>query len=369
MTNQFPLDQSQYQILHQIGASTDADIILARCIPNNKLVAIKQYDMETTSLTIAKIAHEVSFWSTLLHPNAVKYYGSFTFGSKIWLLTECADGGSVSDILKDFYPNGIQNEALISTILSKVLLFLDYFHSHQQMHRNLKTNKILISMDGEVKVCGFCNVSTLIKDGRRNTSRRSVMEFSNYAAPEVLNIENSNNEGYSQPADIWSLGIIAYEMATGKTPYDNMNPVEQIKAITNSDPPPLPSQFSADFKDFISQCLVKQPDKRATAHKLLSHNFINEAKDSEYIATIMTSQLPPLIQRFEYRDQKKNVIVQEKTDSLVKKYEFDFPKTKGSHNDDDSEKKKTQSLEDPSNVQNPHPVKKGRFTISFGQPG
>ena len=367
MTNQFPLDSTQYQVLHQIGGSSDADIILARCIPNNKLVAIKQYDMEKTNLSITKIANEVSFWSTLVHPNAVKYYGSFTFESKIWLLIECVDGGSLSDILKDFYPNGLQNEILISTILQKVLLFLDYFHSQQQMHRNLKSNKILISMDGEVKVCGFCNVSTLIEDGRRNTSRKSVMEFSNFAAPEVLTVQDSN-KGYSQPADIWSLGIIAYQMATGKTPYDEMNPVEQIKAITNSEPPVLPSQFSPDFRDFVSQCLVKLPDKRATAHKLLNHNFIHQAKDSEYIQTLLTSQLPPIIQRMEYHDQKKIAIVKEKTDSLTKKYDFEFPKTIGDKNVDDAEKKKSMSLEDPSNVQNPHPVKKGRFTISFDQP-
>ena len=364
MSIQFPLDPAQYQILHQIGSSSDADIILARCIPNNKLVAIKQYDMEITNLTIQKIAQEVTLWSTLSHPNAVKYYGSFCFGSKIWLLIECIDGGSLSDILKDFYPSGINNEVLIASILQKVLLFLDYFHSHQQMHRDLKTNKILVSMDGEIKVCGFCNVSNLIQQGYRKTSRKSVLEFSNYVAPEVINV-STDGKGYSQPADIWSLGIIAYEMATGKTPYDSMNPVEQMRAIIDSDPPNLPSSCSLVFKDFVSQCLMKSPEKRATAHKLLKHDFIQTAKDSEYIETLMTSQLPPLIQRFEYHDQKKSAIIKENANMLTKKYEFDFPKTKGSH---EEEKSKNTNLEDPSSVANSHSVKKGRFTISYAQP-
>lgn len=367
MSNQFPLDSSQYQQLHCIGGSSDADIFLARCIPNNKLVAIKEYDLEATNIPISKISKEVSSWSTLIHPNAVKYYGSFTFGSKIWVIIECIDGGSLSDILKDFYPNGIQNEILIATIFQKVLLFLDYFHSQQQMHRNLKTNKILISMKGEVKICGFCDVSTLIQSGNRKTSRKSVLESSFYSAPEVI-INEQTKHGYTQSADIWSLGIIAIEVATGKVPFYGMNPVEQIKAITSSNPPTLPSNFSSDFIDFVSQCLVKDPEKRATAHKLLKHNFIQQAKDEQYIETLLTSQLPPLIQRYEIRDQKKNAAVKENINAMAKRYDFDLPNAPTDHHsDDDSEKGKPKSLEIPS-PRSSKRVKKGRFMISFVQP-
>ena len=61
MFNQFPLDQSQYQILHDIGNSSDATVVLARCIPNNKLVAIKQIDLETCNVTFDQLANEIKF--------------------------------------------------------------------------------------------------------------------------------------------------------------------------------------------------------------------------------------------------------------------------------------------------------------------
>lgn len=87
---------------------------LARCIPNNRLVAIKQYDLETCNLSFEYIKNEISEWFNIDHPNAVKYYQSFTFGTKIWVLSECANAGSLLDMIKDNYPTGIKNEKLIA---------------------------------------------------------------------------------------------------------------------------------------------------------------------------------------------------------------------------------------------------------------
>lgn len=141
MSINLPVNPSEYQIWRHIGSSRSSHIFLARCITNNRLVAIKQYDLEKCKLSLGFITHEIAIWSSIDHLNAVKYYQSFTFGTKIWILSECVNDGSLLDIIKGNYPTGIKDDKLIASILQKVLLFLNYFYSKHQIHKNLKTKK------------------------------------------------------------------------------------------------------------------------------------------------------------------------------------------------------------------------------------
>lgn len=341
MFNQFPLDQSQYQILHDIGNSSDATVVLARCIPNNKLVAIKQIDLEICNVTFHQLANEIKFWALMHHPNAISYHGSFMVQAKLWLIMDFIDGGSLLDILKDYYQTGIKDETIIATILKQILVFLDYFHSHQQLHRDIQTKNILITMSGEVKVSGFWNAATLITAGKRIDARSSLLTISSYVAPEALIAADGKDRKYQFPADIWSLGIVAYELATGTVPHSGLSPIELMKVITQSPPPTLPRSFSTQFRDFISQCLDTQPDKRATAHKLLKHKFMDQAKDSTFLASVLMSQLPPLIRRFEIKEQQKEEKA-EKNVKLAKQILFDLP----SDDDDNNSSQQQHSTHD-----------------------
>lgn len=90
-------------------------------------------------------------------------------------------------------------------------------------------------------------------------------------APEVI-----QEIGYDCVADIWSLGITALEMAEGKPPYGDIHPMRAIFMIPTKPPPSFrePDQWTAEFIDFVSVCLVKNPEERATATDLLHHVFI-----------------------------------------------------------------------------------------------
>lgn len=104
-------------------------------------------------------------------------------------------------------------------------------------------------------------------------------------APEVL-----QSTEYNGKADIWSLAITAIELAVGEPPHSNVHPMRAIFAIPNSDPPTLPdpSQWSADFNDFLKVCLVKNPEKRPSATELLkTHPFILKAKSKAIIAQLV----------------------------------------------------------------------------------
>lgn len=85
--------------------------------------------------------------------------------------------------------------------------------------------------------------------------------------------------GYDCLADIWSLGITALEMSEGKPPYGDIHPMRAIFMIPTKPPPTFrdPDRWSQEFKDFVTRCLVKNPEMRATASQLLQHEFITRA--------------------------------------------------------------------------------------------
>ncbi len=95
-----------------------------------------------------------------------------------------------------------------------------------------------------------------------------------WMAPEVI-----QEIGYDCVADIWSLGITSLEMAEGKAPYAEIHPMRAIFMIPSKPPPSFskPDRWSPQFIDFVSRCLVKVPEQRATASELLDHEFITSS--------------------------------------------------------------------------------------------
>ncbi|CAH1989239.1 unnamed protein product [Acanthoscelides obtectus] len=103
-------------------------------------------------------------------------------------------------------------------------------------------------------------------------------------APEVI-----QEIGYDCVADIWSLGITALEMAEGKPPYGDIHPMRAIFMIPTKPPPSFrePDKWSPEFIDFVSSCLIKNPEDRATATDLLAHDFVGNAKSPTILSTMI----------------------------------------------------------------------------------
>lgn len=293
----FPLDFSQYELQQLIGRGATSEVFVAKCKSNGVQLAMKVIDLESCPIEIEHLRREVAFWSRSQHSNVVNYFGSFVNGSVLYIMMEYMSGGSVYEIMRFAYPRGFQDESQIAIILREVLKALAYFHENKQIHRDIKAGNVLMNDQGEIKIGDFGISADMLEQGQRKRARYTVIGTPCYMAPEVLNATH----GYSEKADIWSLGITAIELALGSAPYSNLYPVEVIVRITNNPPPSLPDDghFSSAFKDFVKCCLHKDPTKRSTAHELLNHKFVKTSKSTSELARSLLTNLPPLFERFE----------------------------------------------------------------------
>ena len=292
----FPLDASKYEMLSKIGCGATSEVHVAKCLTNNQIVAIKLINLELYPMEIEFLRQEVAFWSNSQHPQVVQYYGSFINGPMLYILMEYMAGGSVSDIIRYSFPNGFKDESVIATILLAILQALDYIHSNNELHRDVKPGNALISSEGKVKIGDFGVAATLFEGGQRRRARYTVIGTPCYMAPEILQEET----GYTQKADIWSFGITAIELATGSAPYSTLQPLAVVQKILKAPPPNLfPSNgHSVELCNLVKACLNHDPTKRPTAQDLLQMPFFKKAQPDSYIKDVVISKLPPLDKRF-----------------------------------------------------------------------
>ena len=287
----FPLDETQYELLHLIGTSTNTKVYEARCIANNQMVAIKQINLQEYPLDLKTIQDQTSPWLNCSHPNIVKFHGLFVVENIVWMIMELLSHGSIKQILKFAYSHGFHDEVLIATILSQVVNGLKYLHDNKLYHHDLRSSKILINSDGVVKLTEIGLSTSIATSYSKRSKTLSLFGEECYSAPEVL----KNDNDYTQKSDIWSLGLFAIELGTGKMPYAGMKFMESLAKIINSDPPCLPEtgNFSLQYREFVKLCMIKQVSKRASSKDLLNSKFIKfVAKGPEIVQRIIMSSLP-----------------------------------------------------------------------------
>ncbi|KAL1234883.1 Serine/threonine-protein kinase [Trichinella pseudospiralis] len=251
-----------FDILCKLGEGSYGSVYKAIHKSTGQCLAVKQVPVDTD---LQEIIKEISIMQQCDSPYVVKYYGSYFKNSDLWIVMEYCGCGSVSDIMR--LRKQTLNENEIAAILRDVLTGLQYLHK------------------GHAKLADF-GVAGQLTDtmAKRNT----VIGTPFWMAPEVI-----QEIGYDCKADIWSLGITALEMAEGKPPYADIHPMRAIFMIPTKPPPSFrnPDEWSAEFIDFVSVCLVKNPDDRPSADDLLQHVFICNAKSSSVLIEAVQESL------------------------------------------------------------------------------
>ena len=261
-------------------------------IKTKHVYAIKVLNLDSDEDEVEDVQREVRFLSSLKQiPNITRYYGSYLKNTSLWIIMEYCAGGSLRSLLRP----GKVDEKYIGVIMREVLIALKYIHRENIIHRDIKAANILITNSGSVKLCDFGVAAQL----NQATLRRQTMAGTPYwMAPEVI------MEGvyYDTKVDIWSLGITAYEIATGNPPYCDVEALRAMQLITKSKPPRLEGRdYSVPLKEFIALCLDEDPNERLEADELLNCKFIKLHKNTPI------SILKELVTRYLlFRDKHKN---------------------------------------------------------------
>ncbi|XP_020269811.1 serine/threonine-protein kinase BLUS1-like [Asparagus officinalis] len=306
----YPIRAEDYELYELIGDGGSAIVHRARCVPFDEIVAIKILDFESSS-DLTTISREAQTMILINHPNILKAHCSFVNDHNLWVVMPYMAGGSCLHIMKSAYPNGFE-EIVIATVLREVLKGLEYLHQHGHIHRDIKAGNILVDTHGGVKLGDFGVSACLFDSGDRQRTRNTFVGTPCWMAPEVM----EQRYGYDFKADIWSFGITALELAHGHAPFSSQPPVKVFLMTLNNAPPSLESRkdkkFSKAFKHMIATCLVKDPSKRPTAHKLLKQSFFKQARSHDYIARKILEGLPSLEDRFHALKLKEEELLAQK---------------------------------------------------------
>ncbi|AET37288.1 putative serine/threonine protein kinase SPS1 Ecym_1030 [Eremothecium cymbalariae DBVPG len=265
-----PDSSSQYEILQCIGRGNFGDVYKARYLATNEIVAIKVVNLEDTDEPIDLLAQEIFFLSELRSPYITNYKTAFLVDVSMWIVMEYCGGGSCAELLK-YTPEHKLTEDQCAFIVSEVLVGLDYLHSQRKIHRDIKSANILLTDNGHVKLGDFGVSGQMMVTRKRDTFVGTPF----WMAPEVI---DRNKKGYNEMADIWSLGITVIELLMGHPPLDKYDAMKALMAIPKRDPPKLDKRFSSHAKDFVAQCLIKDPSQRPTASELLKHRFVKRVR-------------------------------------------------------------------------------------------
>lgn len=270
------------EILSRLGEGASGEVQKVRHKPSGMLMAKKTISTSANPAIHRQILRELAFNRSCHSDYIVRYYGAFLEDqdSSISICMEFCEAGSLDAIYKKVKSrNGRTGEKVLGKVSECVLKGLGYLHERKIIHRDIKPSNILVTRQGQIKLCDFGVSGELI-----NSVAGTFTGTSYYMAPERI-----RGLAYTITSDVWSLGLTILEVASNRFPFPAdgeppLGPIDLLSYVVNMKVPELQDdekagiKWSRGLKDFIERCLEKEPLKRPGPHKMTSHPFIRKSE-------------------------------------------------------------------------------------------
>jgi mitogen-activated protein kinase kinase kinase ANP1 len=292
-----PLSVSSHPIVWRrgnlIGEGVFGKVFQAMNVDTGELLAVKVIKLSSDPSVAVKqfsvLSDEVDLLKSLNHLNITKYYQTDTHpeSRSVSILLEYITGGSLRELLLRFgkFPANV-----IRSYTSQILRGLSYLHSQRVVHRDLKSANVLVTEDAIIKLSDFGCSKKLDRGGISMSVKGSPF----WMAPEVV-----METGHSYPSDIWSLGCLVLEMASGAPPWSDVSTkaAEVIRMISTPGMLPTMPDVAEDLMTIIRKCLQRDPKLRPTAKELLQHSCLTSMAITRSQSTILKKQSNTAVDR------------------------------------------------------------------------
>jgi len=256
------ITMDDFEIVSVIGRGYFGKVMLVKSKTDNCFYAIKS--IHKSRLIKQNKVHSVIAERNILtksnHPFVVSLKFAFQTSSKFYFVLEYVSGGEL------FYHIQRRKKlpfSEIRLILAQIILAFEHLHSIGIVYRDLKPENILLDQDGYVKLTDF----GLSKDLTVDDTTSTYCGTPEYMAPEII-----LKRSYGKAVDWWALGILAYELFFGRSPFANSNPKKLFRNILEKDPK-FPPDVDPVISDFILVLLKKEPEERPSYSKIVTHQL------------------------------------------------------------------------------------------------
>lgn len=265
-----------YHVYECVGTGSFGKVYRGRRKYTGQFVALKVIPkIGKTEADLRLLRTEAKILRQLDHVNIILLLDHFETASDIVLVTEFAHG----ELLQILQDDHVLPPAVVQSIARQLTSALHYLHDHRIMHRDLKPQNVLVSSGGVVKLCDFGFAAEL---SSASAMLASIKGTPLYLAPEVF----SGRGEYDLRADIWSLGVVLYELALGRPPFFAATLPELMRLIAETPAPSFPSgAVPADLEDLLRRMLVKDPAMRAGWREIEAHPFMTAETSQESLTS------------------------------------------------------------------------------------
>ncbi|OWK59905.1 Serine/threonine-protein kinase Nek8 [Lonchura striata] len=252
----------KYERIRVVGRGAFGTVHLCLRKADQKLVILKQIPVEQMSKDERLAAqNECQVLKLLSHPNVIEYYENFLEDKALMIAMEYAPGGTLAEFIHKRC-NSLLDEDTILHFFVQILLALHHVHTKQILHRDLKTQNILLDKHRMIVKIGDFGISKILSS---KSKAYTVVGTPCYISPELC-----EGKPYNQKSDIWALGCVLYELASLKRAFEAANLPALVLKIMSGTFAPISDRYSPDLRQLILSMLNLDPSKRPQLNEIMA---------------------------------------------------------------------------------------------------